>query len=53
MLIACIDYLLLIIKCLGYMSISYICRCIWFVAKPLAIVDVAVPGWYYGNAALW
>ena len=58
MIIACVDYLLLIIICLRYVSISYICRCIWFVAKPLAVEDMeyrvgiaAMP--LHDSAAYW
>jgi hypothetical protein len=33
MIVVCIDYMLLIIMYLRYVSISYICRAIWLVAK--------------------
>ena len=33
MIMVCIDYLLLVIICLRYVSISHICRAIWLVAN--------------------
>ena len=65
MIIACIDYLLLVIICLRYVSISYICRAIWLVAysrysgvygyavpTSRLCCFVAVPRVAYGSAAL-